>query len=149
MNYSVTITVPGIPVSQPRQRHRVVTAGGRTFAQNYVPKRDPVNAFKALIALAAGEKHPGAPLEGPVCLHLELYFPRPKRLVWKTKPMPRLPHDTKPDVDNLLKAVADALTGVLFRDDSQIWDCRVTKTYCAGGEQPKTRVTIFPDGGPV
>lgn len=46
----------------------------------------------------------------------------------------------KPDVDNIFKAVTDALSGVLFRDDKQIVHSRVEKTY---SEQPEVLVEVF------
>lgn len=47
---------------------------------------------------------------------------------------------TKPDVDNLVKAVLDGMNGVLYADDSQIIDLRVVKAYADGN--PKTLVTL-------
>lgn len=34
---------------------------------------------------------------------------------------------TKPDIDNVLKAVLDALNGVAYKDDSQVVEVRVVK----------------------
>lgn len=136
-------TVPGIPASQPRQRHRVIVGkDGRAFAANYTPARDPVNAFKAAVTLAAHNAYDGPPLDCPVVVYLDFYFPRPKRLVWKTRPMPVQPHDSKPDIDNLCKAVTDALIGLAYRDDSQICLVNASKMFCAGDQQPRTVVTV-------
>ena len=38
-------------------------------------------------------------------------------------------HNTKPDLDNLSKAVLDALTGLLYEDDTQITDLGAIKRY--------------------
>lgn len=35
------------------------------------------------------------------------------------------PHLAKPDCDNMLKALMDAL----YEDDAHIWDCRITKVW--------------------
>jgi Holliday junction resolvase RusA-like endonuclease len=35
----------------------------------------------------------------------------------------------KPDLDNVLKVIADSLNGMAYRDDSQIVDCRIRKFY--------------------
>lgn len=43
-----------------------------------------------------------------------------------------LPHVSRPDADNCLKIVCDALNGVAWNDDSQVVDARVRKRY--GGE---------------
>ena len=39
------------------------------------------------------------------------------------------PHITKPDADNLGKAILDALNGIIYADDSQVTDCHVIKGY--------------------
>ena len=46
----------------------------------------------------------------------------------------------KPDMDNIVKVVADALNKVAFRDDSQIVECRISKYYST---QPRIEVTIL------
>ena len=49
------------------------------------------------------------------------------------------PHTQKPDADNVEKAVLDALNGVAFLDDCQVYDVRVTKHW---GELGQTVVTV-------
>lgn len=130
----VRLSVPCVPIAQPRQRHRVVQTADRTFVQNYTPARDPVNAFKASLQDAASKAHRGGPIEGPLAARMLLLFPRPGRLRWKTRPMPRCPHASKPDAENVAKAVLDALTGLLWFDDAQVCDLIVKKRYAAGDE---------------
>lgn len=36
---------------------------------------------------------------------------------------------TKPDVDKLLRGLADALTGIAFQDDSQVVQCTISKQF--------------------
>ena len=38
-------------------------------------------------------------------------------------------HNSRPDIDNLLKSVQDALNGVLYRDDSIIHEISANKWY--------------------
>lgn len=45
----------------------------------------------------------------------------------------------KPDMDNVVKMVADALNQVAYKDDTQIVDCQVRKFY---SEQPRIEVII-------
>lgn len=45
----------------------------------------------------------------------------------------------KPDMDNVVKLVADALNQVAYRDDTQIVDCQCRKFY---SEQPRTVIII-------
>lgn len=48
----------------------------------------------------------------------------------------------KPDTFKLCRAVEDALTGVIWRDDSQICDHHIFKRYCRGTEQPGVHIVI-------
>ena len=139
----IQFIVPAIPIAQPRQRHRVIQqSGGRAFATNYTPKNDPVNAFKAAVQLAASNAYRGPPIEGPVEMDVVFVMPRPKSMIWKKRDMPRVPHTGKPDRDNMLKSLQDALEGLLFRNDSQIYDGRATKWIAAGDEQPHVELTV-------
>ena len=45
----------------------------------------------------------------------------------------------KPDMDNCLKAIADALNDVAYKDDTQIVDCQVRKFY---SEKPRVVIKI-------
>jgi len=136
-----TFTIPGIPMAQPRQRHRVAFVGGKMIAKNYLPQDSPVNAFKAAAALEASKVFT-APLEGAICLTVLFILPRPKSKMWKSRPMPREWHTSKPDLDNLEKALKDALKGVAWRDDAQVTAVVKSKVVAAADEVPRTRVKI-------
>ena len=124
----------GKPQAQQRPRHRVVKPkDGRVFSQTYeqAESRD----FKAVMHLLgqkvlaeAGEK----PLEGAVSLFVRVYVAVPNG-VSKKKREEMLKGDVyptkKPDVDNLLKAVMDALNGVWYKDDKQVTLTTVCKVY--------------------
>lgn len=66
-------------------------------------------------------------LEGPVSLSLVFDLPRPKSL-----PKRVTDHLKKPDLDKLVRACKDALTGVVWRDDSQVVRLSASKRYAAG-----------------
>ena len=51
----------------------------------------------------------------------------------------------KPDLDNLVKMVMDALNGVVWLDDSQVHQLIVGKGYSS---EPKTTVIAFGEGNP-
>lgn len=139
----IKFTVPAVPVAQPRQRHRIIAAAGKQFVSNYTPKNSPVNVFKASCQMAAAEAYKGAPLDGPIIVELLFIMPRPSSLMWKTRPMPRMLHAKKPDVDNLAKSVLDALSGLLFIGDSMIYSLKVVKLIASGDEQPHVEVRIY------
>jgi Holliday junction resolvase RusA-like endonuclease len=134
-------TIPGIPVAQPRQRHKVMHMHGRAMAMNYTPTRDPVNAFKAAARFAAAEAYQGEPLDVPVTVLVRFVFPRPAK-VPKKAGTERMPHLGKPDVDNLFKSLADALNGQLWVDDSRVYQASLNKFKAAVGEQPHTEVVV-------
>ena len=50
-------------------------------------------------------------------------------------------HVTKPDWDNVAKAVCDALTGTVIVDDKQIVDAHVRKRY---GEHAQVEISVWP-----
>ncbi|MCI0421332.1 MAG: RusA family crossover junction endodeoxyribonuclease [Acidobacteria bacterium] len=141
----IRFSVPAVPIAQPRQRHRVMMSGGRSFAHNFTPTKHPVQAFKATVRLALRAAYQGSPLEGPLGLSVTFLMPRPGRLRWKKRPMPRQPHATKPDLDNLMKSLKDALNGLAWLDDGQITRVEAVKVYAAGTETPGVQVVIVPE----
>jgi crossover junction endodeoxyribonuclease RusA len=60
----------------------------------------------------------------PISISLTFYFEKPKseRKAVQHK-------TTKPDLDKLLRAVLDGLTGIAYEDDSQVCECRVAKIF--------------------
>ena len=61
---------------------------------------------------------------GPLKADLMFFYARPK-VCSKAKVL----KDSKPDLDNLVKGVLDALNGICYDDDSQIVDLRAAKRY--------------------
>jgi Holliday junction resolvase RusA-like endonuclease len=72
---------------------------------------------------AKGQFH-GAPLSGPLAIAVTIYFPTKRRCDW----------------DNFHKLSMDALTGIVWEDDSQIEEARVLKRY--DKECPRIEVEI-------
>jgi Holliday junction resolvase RusA-like endonuclease len=135
----ITLHVPAIPVAQPRQRHAMVAG----FIKNYTPAKHPVNAYKATVRMTWQQAEregwqPGGALE----VWLVFVMHRPETLRWKKRPMPRIVHTKKPDVDNLTKSTLDALKGLAWNDDSQIFRIGVTKWIAAGNEEPHVEILI-------
>lgn len=129
----ISFTVAGDPVPQPRPR--VSTRGG--VARAYVPAKHPVHAYRQAVALAA--KLAGLkPITDPIQVCVVSVFERPKshttgRGVLKSR-APRVP---RPDVDNLAKAVLDALGD--FFNDTLVESLQVSKSY---GDVAHTKVVI-------
>lgn len=134
-------TVPGEPYGQPRPRFSA--ANGKAHTYNTDESRNYKTQVK-LIAQAETKKQGWtfAESEG-VGMNVYAYMSIPKS---KTKKFHAAAvagdiRPTKtPDVDNIFKAVSDALNGVLYRDDKQIIHSRVEKYY---SDEPRVEVEVF------
>ena len=130
--------VPGLPVAQPRQRTRVMRVHGRPMAQNYTPTNSPVNSFKAAVRMGWPGK--AVAIDGPVHLVLTFMFPRSKSKTRKVNIQE--PKTGKPDIDNLIKSVADALTGLAWKDDAQIASVVAMKRTAGDGDTAGVAIRI-------
>lgn len=80
---------------------------------------------------------------GPVKLTVWAIAARPKRLLRKKDPVGRLWRSAKPDVDNVVKAVSDALVaGGVIHDDVQVCQLDAQSLYAAIGEGPSVCITL-------
>lgn len=82
------------------------------------------------------------PATGAVELDVAFYRAPPKSMS-KTRRAAALAGDvmptTKPDLDNLVKSIKDALNGVAYRDDAQISRLSARKLYA---DQPRAIITL-------
>ena len=136
-----TFRVQGPPKAQPRPRA-------------YSPKPGLIRiydcgsarAWKEAVALAAKPHLPPKPLVGPVRVDIDFFFHRPTRLMRRMDPDGLLPHTAKPDIDNLGKAVLDALKDAgMFCDDSIVFCGFLVKWYCTRTGEPGALVRVYPD----
>ena len=140
----VTLRISGSPVSQPRQRHAMIAG----HLRNYTPAKHPVQVFKYAIQCEAIKFFTGTPTTEPVKLSLTFVFSRPK-VHYRTgryademrKDAPEW-HTHKPDIENCAKACLDALTGIVYKDDSQVCSLHITKKYHLDGDQAVTWIEI-------
>lgn len=135
--FEATFRADGIPKAQPRAK---ATMRG-LHAGVYDPGTS--DGWKAIVVFAARSMRPPAPIEGPVAVDIELFFPRPKSLCRRKDPDGPVRHTSKPDRDNCEKAILDALKqDGWFRDDSQVCDGVVRKHYHAKGARPGAQITV-------
>jgi crossover junction endodeoxyribonuclease RusA len=66
-----------------------------------------------------------ARVSGPVELEVMFYLDRPSSISKTKRPQPTV----APDLDKLVRGVGDALTGVVYDDDSQVIRCLAWKVY--------------------
>ncbi len=94
-----------------------------------------LDRWRESVAEAAEIAMAGAtPWDGPIDLDLEFVLERPKSH-WKksgglTKSAPRH-HVSMPDRCKLARAVEDAMTGIVYKDDSQVCAGETRKRYIA------------------
>lgn len=132
----ITIHIPGEPVAQGR--------GRAAMAQGRVRVFDPPKSrnWKATAQHHAMMQMYGKPLfDGPLEVVIEAVWTLPKSKHRK-EPRPRSIRWSKPDSDNLAKAVLDSLNGVVWRDDAQAADTRIRKWNGAQGEAPGVTVQV-------
>jgi Holliday junction resolvase RusA-like endonuclease len=68
----------------------------------------------------------------PMQLKLSAYYPIPKSWSKKKRQLAvdgEIYPQVKPDLDNVMKAILDALNGVVYADDSQVINLVATKRY--------------------
>lgn len=125
------IFVPGPPLAQGNLRR---SPQGGMYERNPLLKE-----WRALVALKAAETMDGLePSRAGIVLNARFLYVRPSsHLTTKgalRKGAPRLP--SRPDLDKLLRAVLDALTGIVFVDDGQVVKLNAGKEYgnVAGAE---------------
>lgn len=76
------------------------------------------------------------PLQGSVYLLLTFYLEKPKSAK-RDEPF------VKPDLDKLVRACGDALTGVAFSDDSQVTTIVASKVYAEVGQRIGVLIGVF------
>lgn len=149
----IAFTIPGKPQGKGRARSQVLygkggkpitSAAGRVIVTHHTP--DKTVAYESLIAHVAHLAMRGTPLfvEGGMAVQLSIdcdvpgsWSQKKQRMALAGEVFPT----TKPDVDNVVKAVFDGCNGVVWRDDVQVVDLRICKRYAA---TPSVRVEIWP-----
>lgn len=119
----ISFTIPGNPVG--KGRPRVAMRGG--FAQHYTPEKTA--SYESLVKMAGHQGMGGTPmLLEAVAVVLDICVQIPAS--WSQRKRERaisgdIQPTTKPDIDNVEKAVFDGLNGIAWKDDVQV--VRVTK----------------------
>jgi len=100
-----------------------------------------VKPYRATLALVARQAWPGPPAAGAVAVEAIFRFPRPRSHLRASGEVraaaPAIP--SRPDLDKLLRALGDALTGIVYLDDGQIGRWSASKEW---GDTAETVVRI-------
>lgn len=135
MPLPLTVILETAPVGKERPK---LGRGGNV----YTPRKTA--AFEQMLAVeAARGMRPRAPFTEPVRLDVHAQFAIPKSWPnWRREAaLGRTIWPTSVDLDNVIKAVQDALNGVVFQDDRQVVRVSGTKVYA---ERPSIIVSVTP-----
>ena len=127
------LTIDGVPVAKGRPRFSRYGA--------YTPKK--TQEYEEYVKMCWVAKYGGVqPSEQPLEMNIVFYMPIPKSVNKKQRAEMldgKIKHTKKPDIDNLIKSVLDALNGIAYSDDSQIIKVTAVKRYAETGS---TELTI-------
>ena len=122
MTFQVIFNIEGDPVGKARPRF----AKGRTYTPKKSADYEKRIAEKAREAMGSSE-----PLDTPVAVYIYANHAIPASYSKKryNDCLSRLDRPNKPDLDNTVKAVLDALNGIVYKDDVQVVSIHATKRY--------------------
>lgn len=131
----IRLEIPGKPTAWRR--------AGKSGKRHFTPKA-MVEAGASIGWIAARAMAGAAPFDGPIRVELWARMPVPPS--WsKRKQQAALAGVVRPtgtpDLDNLLKLVGDSLNGIVWRDDAQVVEARMSKRY---DHIPMTVVIVTP-----
>jgi Holliday junction resolvase RusA-like endonuclease len=129
--------VDGIPAPKGSRKNFLVRRKDGKMGINSVNANTRTKGWEQKIREKAKKVPNLTVLGGSVAVWLLFVMPRPGYHARK-KDAPKLPI-TRPDLDKLARAACDALTGVMFKDDSQVTLLWSRKIY---GPEPGVRVTV-------
>lgn len=138
------VFVPGKPAPQGSKDFKGFRGNGTAILKE---SSDAVGPWRERIALEAARAMREAGLEildrkHPVFTSLTFIMPRPATAP-KTKTPPAV---KRPDADKLERALNDALTDVVFLDDSQVTFTERRKVIAEQGQQPGVHIRVTSPG---
>lgn len=125
----ISFFVPGIPRPGGSKRVFLNRKTGKPIVTDASGK--PGKDWRASVVHAASEHFWNGPLTGPLRLTVYFYFLRPGSHLGKRGLRTSAPkeHTVRPDITKLVRLVEDALTGIAWKDDAQIYVQSAGKFY--------------------
>lgn len=120
----ISFTIPGNPIPQKQTQW---TRSGRV----YDPSRKDSQAIQK-IAIASFNQEP---VTSPIEIRMMFLLKKPQK-----HPKHHVVHVKRPDIDNLAYLVTNALKGIVYKDDSQIYKMSLYKAY---DDNPRTEIQVF------
>lgn len=127
-------------LGEPRGKGRPRFAKRGNFVKTYTPE-ETLN-YEAYVKMCYIQAANGIKLEGAISANLTCYYSVPKSASKKKREemlSGTYPCQKKPDIDNIIKSIFDALNTIAFDDDKQITLMIVKKVY---GEVPRIEVRL-------
>lgn len=138
MRDSLLFVIPGRPCAWQRAR-----SNGKVRFDSPEQTRNKLTISQIGAATMNGRP----PLEGPLEVIVAAFWLYPKSMSKKRRGQYGSHfYTSRPDADNIIKLIGDALNGIVWRDDSQIVTLQVTKRY-AINQQTVIRVMPLTDDG--
>jgi len=123
----IDAVIVGKPVSKGRPRFGRAK-NGNMVAYTPFKTRKYEQEVKSLFQIAMFGK---AMLEGPVKVTITAYFNSKKKTGW---------HTSRPDLDNIIKAILDSMNGIVVEDDSAVAQIVAFKKYDEGEERVEVQI---------
>lgn len=152
----IFFSVPGKPQGKDRPRGVVVFNGGKRGFSTYSGKSTAkptvrmvttkkTESYESLIGILAKQQMKGRePFLCPIRVDITLFYPISKSWPATKKldaQLGKIGATVKPDIDNCVKAIYDALNKVVWNDDAQVVDEHVCKLF---SDEPRVDVRITP-----
>ena len=124
---AIAFVIPGAPVGKGRPKF----ARRGAFVTAYTPEKTA--SYENLVKLAASGAMAGRPpMEGAADVSIALFVTPPASWSQKKQRAALLGQvfpTSKPDIDNVIKGIFDAMNGIVWQDDKQVVSLRVFKRY--------------------
>lgn len=130
----MTATIPGQPVAQ--GRGRAVRFGDSVRVIDPAKSRSWKGVASYYLMMARRAAGLASPYDVPLRVEIDAYFKRPKSM----KPGPATFRPSRPDADNVAKAVLDAGLSVAWTDDAIVVELLIRKWFAATGDVPRVEV---------
>lgn len=135
--------IPGqpVPFARPRKGKHRNKAGKPTFFNTPRMEEFQERAIPALKLGCNADAHV-FPIQGPIALQCYFYMRRPSKA--KLDKFSFVPMIRRPDLDNLVKNIMDALQkSEVLGDDAIVFKLDCAKLYCCAGMEPQTDVALY------
>ena len=131
----IYFTIPG----KPKGKGRPKFARRGNFVKTYTPEATVNYENWVKLCYQAAEQ---SSISGEIQVEIQCYFEIPESIKGKKRELylsGEIRPTKKPDLDNIMKCVTDALNEIAYQDDKQIVEASIEKYY---SEEPRVEIEI-------